>query len=49
MDFRAIHNTKQLSRYEILNKIGAGTYGVVYEAVDKETQDKVAIKKIRLS
>lgn len=26
----------------------AGTYGVVYEAVDKQTREKVALKKIRL-
>ena len=38
-----------MSGYEIINKIGAGTYGVVYEAIDKETKEKVAIKKIRLS
>lgn len=34
--------------YTKLEKIGEGTYGVVYKAIDKETGDLVALKKIRL-
>jgi len=35
-------------RYEKLEKIGEGTYGVVYKAKDKETGDIVALKKVRM-
>jgi mitogen-activated protein kinase 15 len=35
-----------LDRYEILQKVGKGSYGVVWKAIDKTTQQIVAIKKI---
>jgi cyclin-dependent kinase 2 len=35
-------------RYEKLEKIGEGTYGVVYKARDITTKAIVALKKIRL-
>merc|ERR1711934_885742 len=35
-------------RYEKLEKIGEGTYGVVYRAKDKESGDIVALKKVRM-
>lgn len=38
----------EVERYQRINKIGEGTYGVVYKARDKVTNDIVAIKKIRL-
>jgi len=31
-----------------MEKLGEGTYGVVYKALNKETGEFVAIKKIRL-
>ncbi|OMJ09278.1 Cell division control protein 2-like protein [Smittium culicis] len=31
-----------------MDKIGEGTYGVVYKAIDKKTGETVAMKKIRL-
>ena len=34
--------------YQKLEKIGEGTYGVVYKARDRNTGDIVALKKIRL-
>jgi hypothetical protein len=34
------------SRYKKLDRIGKGTYGVVYMALDKKTNDKVALKKM---
>lgn len=48
-------NTKKLAtlsssitNYDRLEKIGEGTYGVVYKGKDRKTGDFVAIKKIRL-
>lgn len=37
-----------MERYQKLEKIGEGTYGVVYKAKDRITNDIVALKKIRL-
>mmetsp|Transcript_39558 Transcript_39558/g.89212 ORF Transcript_39558/g.89212 Transcript_39558/m.89212 type:complete len:180 (+) Transcript_39558:61-600(+) len=36
------------SRYEVLEKIGEGTYGTVYKALCRQTGERVAIKKIRI-
>ncbi len=36
-----------LSKFDILEKVGEGTYGVVYKARDLETRETIAIKKIR--
>jgi len=38
----------QLDRYEKLQKIGEGTYGVVYKAKDRLDGRLIALKKIRL-
>lgn len=35
-------------RYERLEKLGEGTYGIVYKAKDTLTNETVALKKIRL-
>jgi cyclin-dependent kinase 2 len=40
--------TNEVDRYQRINKIGEGTYGIVYKARDKHTNDIVAVKKIRL-
>lgn len=37
-----------LEKYKKAEKLGEGTYGVVYKAVNIETGEVVAIKKIRL-
>jgi serine/threonine protein kinase len=42
------YDKNSLERYQKLEKVGEGTYGVVYKAVDKSTNDYVALKKIRL-
>lgn len=36
------------SQYEKVEKIGEGTYGVVYKARDRLTNQMIALKKIRL-
>lgn len=38
----------RVARYERLEKVGEGTYGIVYKAKDKETGNIIALKKIRL-
>jgi len=35
-------------RYERAEKIGEGTYGEVYKATDMQSQEIVALKKIKL-
>ena len=37
-----------MNKYKKLEKLGEGTYGVVYKAQNIETLEYVAIKKIRL-
>lgn len=34
-------------KYELIQEVGRGSYGVVYEAVVKRTGARVAVKKIR--
>ena len=41
-------NISEIEKYERLEKLGEGTYGVVYKGKHKETGELVAIKKIRL-
>jgi len=35
-----------LRKYEILQKMGKGAYGIVWKAIDKKTRETVALKKI---
>jgi len=46
MDNEFGHGT--ISRYKKLEKIGNGTYGVVYKAIDLSTKENVALKKMIL-
>jgi serine/threonine protein kinase len=44
-----VGKTKQpLPKYQLIEKIGEGTYGVVYKAKDRVTGRTLALKKIRL-
>ena len=45
-DIRSHSTIKE--KYEKREKVGEGTYGVVYKAIDTHTKDIVALKKIRL-
>ena len=36
-----------MNKYEIIKSIGDGTFGNVYEAINKITKEKVAIKKLK--
>ncbi len=35
-----------LRKFEVLQKLGKGAYGVVWKAVDKQTKQVVALKKV---
>uniref|UniRef100_A0A453N2K2 Protein kinase domain-containing protein n=3 Tax=Triticinae TaxID=1648030 RepID=A0A453N2K2_AEGTS len=39
---------RAMDQYEKVEKIGEGTYGVVYKAKDRYTNETIALKKIRL-
>ena len=43
-----IQPVQGLEKYKKMEKLGEGTYGVVYKAINLETGETVAIKKIRL-
>jgi len=34
-----------LKKYEILQKLGKGAYGIVWKGIDKRTKEIVALKK----
>ena len=44
----AMEDTQKLDYFQKLKRNGEGTYGVVYKAKDKITNQFVALKKIRL-
>lgn len=43
-----MENKQKFNKYEIMQKIGEGTYGMVYDGYDKQTKERVAIKDIIL-
>ena len=38
-----------LKKYEIVEKLGKGAYGIVWKAVDRKLKQVVALKKVFLS
>ncbi|KAH6561010.1 hypothetical protein BASA50_000822 [Batrachochytrium salamandrivorans] len=47
MFFGLLH-VLQVEKYQKIEKLGEGTYGIVYKAQNRETGDVVALKRIRL-
>ncbi len=43
-----VQEASQLEKYERMEKLGEGTYGVVYKCKDLRSGEIVALKKIRL-
>ena len=41
-------NDATAQRYRKVKEVGEGTYGVVFEAVEKESGRRVAIKKMKV-
>lgn len=35
-----------LKKFDIVQKLGKGAYGVVWKAIDKKTKNTVAVKKV---
>lgn len=46
-DFSSFSSSSDIDKYHKLKHLGEGTFGVVYQAIDKETNEIVAIKKIK--
>jgi len=40
--------TRSVSEFEKLNRVGEGTYGIVYRARDTKTNELVALKRVRM-
>lgn len=40
--------SRRVSDFEKLNRVGEGTYGIVYRARDLQSREIVALKKIRM-
>jgi len=45
---RFVQEASALDRYERQEKLGEGTYGIVYKCRDRQSGEIVALKKIRL-
>uniref|UniRef100_A0AAR2JIN4 Protein kinase domain-containing protein n=1 Tax=Pygocentrus nattereri TaxID=42514 RepID=A0AAR2JIN4_PYGNA len=46
--YYAFGNCRNVKEFEKLNRIGEGTYGIVYRARDTTTNEIVALKKVRM-
>ena len=47
MEESAVRRWKGTSRYEVIGTLGEGGMGIVYEASDRERQERVALKTLR--
>lgn len=43
-----VGSCRSVSEFEKLNRVGEGTYGIVYRARDLKSKEIVALKKIRM-
>ncbi len=43
-----MYEQSRFERYQRIEKLGEGTYGIVYKCKDLQTNEIVALKKIRL-
>lgn len=46
--FPAIQGSRSVEEFDVLNRIEEGTYGVVYRAKDKTTNEIVALKRLKM-
>nr|CAI5848539.1 unnamed protein product [Callosobruchus analis] len=46
--FPAVQGCRSVEEFQCLNRIEEGTYGVVYRARDKRTEDIVALKRLKM-
>jgi len=44
----SVHGCRSVAEFQCMNRIEEGTYGVVYRARDKRTQEIVALKKLKM-
>merc|ERR1719166_782727 len=44
----SVHGCRAVIEFDCLNRIEEGTYGVVYRAKDKKSQEIVALKKLKM-
>ena len=45
---RQCKNPRNVSEFEKMNRVGEGTYGVVYRARDTKSGEIVALKRVRM-
>ena len=44
-----MNSTLLSQNFQIIRKIGEGSYGIVYEAISLKNNRKVAVKKIKIN